>query len=95
MVNKHSAEVLSEGCLLSKCKPGRGLHRLLANNLKKNGQNISKFISFKDEPEACGNQLLFFAGICPLSSFCPVDLLAQLWYLHCCELVTTEIKGTY
>lgn len=59
MVNKHSAEVLSEGCLLSKCKPGRGLHRLLANNLKKNGQNISKFISFKDEPEACGNQLLF------------------------------------
>jgi len=33
---------------------------------KKNGPNVSKFISFKDEPEACGDQLLVFAGICPL-----------------------------
>lgn len=72
MVNRHSAEVLNKVCSLSKCKPGHILHILLASD-KKNGRDTSKLISFKDKPEAYGKQLLFFAGISPLLSFCPVD----------------------
>lgn len=72
MVNRHSAEVLNKACLLSKCKPGRISHVLLASN-KKNGRDTSKLIGFKDQPEAYGKQLLFFAGVSPLLSFCPVD----------------------
>lgn len=82
MVNRHSPEVLIKLCLLSICKPRHILHRLLANN-KKNKQNISKLISFKDEAEACGNKLLFFAGISPVFLFsCGLVLTAlvcSLW----------------
>lgn len=41
------------------------LYRLLASS-KKKVWNILKLISFKDELEACGNQLLFFAAISPV-----------------------------
>lgn len=67
--------------VLSKSKTRRILYRfcidlyrfcIFARN-KKKVCNISKLISCKDEPEACGNQLLFFAVTSPLSSFCPVD----------------------
>lgn len=56
MVNRHSPELLNRVCLLSRYKPRHILQRLLASN-KKNGWNVSKLISFKDEAEACGNQL--------------------------------------
>lgn len=72
MVNRRSAEVLNKVCLLSKCEPGHILCVLLASN-EKNGWGTSKLISFKDEPEAYGKQLLFFAGVSPLPSLCPVD----------------------
>lgn len=72
VVNRHSAEVLNKVCLLSKCKPGHILRILLASN-EENGWGTSKLISFKDKPEAYGKQLLLFAGISPLPSFCPVD----------------------
>lgn len=62
---------------------------------KKNGPNVSKFISFKDEPEACGDQLLVFAGICPLSSLHPVDKRSHLGSVHCCEFVTDWTSGSF